>query len=216
MSISRIASTLLLLALGGCKIRQPIGGCLFEEMELSPESMTPWDTVAEHDMEQLVGPYQGTLTWYDGDDVITVPKAGQAVEVEAEVELDLSTIRIREYIKDPERTAACESDELLVNATMTFVRLDDGEIELTVPFTAFREAEPSQYFGEAETMPVSDFTPGLAPMMELDVEAVTTMVWWGPEGSSLLAEFSYGGQTNDSPSTGHGSFKRIAEFTMPE
>src|SRR5690606_15054670 len=101
------ASAVLLLALVGCKIRNPVGGCPYNEVEVPPQFVTPWDTVLEDDVEDLTGPFPGTLTWLDGDDVITVPKAGQAIEVEAEVEVDLATARMHEFIMG-DRVAACE------------------------------------------------------------------------------------------------------------
>jgi len=202
-----------LVAAAGCQIRQPIGGCPYADVELSPQFVTPWDTVLEDDLTQLGGPYPGTLRWLDGDDVITVPKAGQEIEVEAEIEIDLSTARIREYEKTPEQIA-CESNRVFVDATIRFTRLSDGEVEFERPVTVFRDAEGSpQYYGENETMEIDEVVPGLVPLQDLEVEAVSTGLWWGEEGASLLlAEFKYGGQTIDSPTTGHGVFKTFARF----
>lgn len=207
-------SVLLLLALAGCRNRDPFGGCPYDEVEVSPQFVTPWDTILEEDVAALTGPFPGTLAWLDGDDVIMVPKAGQAIEVEAVVELDLSTARMHEYIKAADREAACESDLLLVDARLSFVRLDDDEVELAVPVTVYSDAGPSQYYAEAE-IPVEDFVPGLMPVEDHDVEAIFATIVWGHAGN-LHAEFTYSGQTNDSPSTGHGSFKNIAEFTADE
>jgi hypothetical protein len=102
-----------------------------------------------------------------------------------------------------------------MDATITFVRLDDGETELTVPIEVIRHVDSTHYTGSAETTPVSDFAPGLSPMEELDIEVITTMLWWRPAGTALLAELEYMGQTADSASTGHGRFKDVAEFSMP-
>lgn len=208
------ASILLLLALIGCRIRYPPIGCPYEDQEVSPQFVTPWDTVLEEDMEALTGPFRGTLAWLDGDDVILVPKAGQGVEVEAEVEIDLPTARMRKYIKDPDRKRACESDRLFVDAEISFVRVDDGEIELVVPVTVYREVEPAQYFAEAET-PVDDFAPDLVPMEEHESQGISTSMLWAHTGN-LHADFTYYGQTTDSPTTGHGSFKKVAMFTPEE
>ncbi|MCX4239354.1 hypothetical protein [Paraliomyxa miuraensis] len=207
---------MLLLALVGCKIRNPVGGCPYEEVEVSPQFVTPWDTILEEDMEALTGPFPGTLSWLDGDDVITVPKASQTVEVEANVEIELASARMHEYIKDPERPGPCEPDRLHVDAVVSFVRLDDGGVELVVPVTVFRDDTFGQYYGEAEITPIEDFAPGLVPMEEHDVEAIFAWMRWAYDTGNLHADFEYRGQTNDSPTTGHGSFRAVAEFTPAE
>ena len=117
-----------------------------------------------------------------------------------------------EYIRAPESKAACESDRLFVDAEVSFVRLDDGEIELVVPVTVYRDRVLDQYYGEAEITPIEDFAPDLAPMQEHEVEAIFTRMRWAYDTGYLHAELTYSGQTTDSPSTGHGSFKRVAEF----
>jgi len=214
MKITLARSALItLVATAGCRARNPIGGCPYDDVQVSPQFMTPWDTVLEDDLAQLVGPYPGTLRWLDGNDVITVPKAGQEIEVEAEIEIDLSGSRIREYEKTPEQSF-CEANRVLVDATITFTRLSDGEVEFERPVTIFRDAGgTAQYYGENETMEIDEVVPGLVPLQDLEVEAVSTGLWWGEEGASLLlAEFKYGGQTIDSPTTGHGVFKTFARF----
>lgn len=207
------ASLLLLLAPYGCKYRIPVGGCPYDEVELSPQFVTPWGTALEEDMAALTGPFPGTLAWLDGDDVIMVPKAGEVIDVEAEVEVDLSTARMYEYIMG-DRKAACEADRLFVEAEVSFVRLDDGELELTLPVTVYRDHVLGQYYADAET-PIEDFAPGLVPVEEHESQAIFTDMRWAYDTGDLHAEFTYSGQTTDSPSTGHGSFKRIAEF-VPE
>ncbi len=216
LPVAYAASAVLLLALVGCKIRHPVGGCPYEEVEVSPQFVTPWDTVLEEDLAALTGPFPGTFTWLDGDDVITVPKTGQAIEVEAEVEVDISTARMHEYIKDPERPGPCEPDLLIVDAELSFVRFDDGEVELAVPIEVHRRVGGSQYRGEAELTPIEDFAPGLVPMEEHEVEAIVARMRWAYDTGNLHAELEYRGQTNDSPSTGHGSFKKVAMFTPEE
>jgi hypothetical protein len=210
------ASVVVLFALVGCKIRYPVGGCPYNEVELSPQFVTPWDTILEKDMEALAGPFQGTLVWLDGDDVITVAKAGQILEVEAYVEIDLSTAKMYEYIKAPERKGACEPNRLFVDAELSFVRLDDGEVELTLPIEVYRDPPPSQYYGEADITPIEDFAPGLVPMEDHDAEAIFARMRWAYDTGNLHAEFEYRGQTNDSPTTGHGSFRNVAVFTPEE
>lgn len=210
------ASVLLLLALAGCRNRTPFGGCPYDEVEVSPQLVTPWDTILEEDMAALTGPFPGTLAWLDGEDVIMVPKAGQEIEVEAQVEVDLSTARMYEYIKAPDRKAACESDRLLVDAKVSFVRLDDGEIELVVPVTVYRDRVLGQYYGEAEIAPIEDFAPALIPLEDHEFEAIFASLRWAYDTGNLHAELEYRGQTNDSPSTGHGSFRNIAKFTPDE
>jgi len=216
MKITLVSSALLILvATAGCRIRHPNGGCPYEDLEVSPQFVTPWDTVLEDDLAQLVGPYPGTLIWLDGDDVITVPKAGQQIEVEAEIEIDLSSSRVREYEKTPEQSV-CEPNLVLIDATITFTRLSDGEVEFERPFMIVRDDDAStQYYGEAETVEIDDVVPGLVPLQDLEVEAITTSMVWGEEGTSLLlAEFTYDGQTIDSPTTGHGVFKTFARFVQ--
>lgn len=212
-----VPSALLLLALGGClPIRQPVGGCPYDEVELSPQSRTPWGTVLEQDMETLTGPFLGTFTWLDGDDVITVPKAGQAIAVEAAVEIDLSTARMLEYIMDPGREVGCEDDRFLVDATISFVRVEDGGVELTVPVSLHRRRPDVQYFGSADIMPVAGFAPGLAPITEHEMQGIFVDVRWRGEDRKLSVELRYAGQTNLSETTASGNFKTFATFEVPE
>lgn len=211
-----VLSALLLLTLGGCKVRYPFGGCPYNEVALSPQFMTPWGTVLEQDIKALSGPHLGILTWLDGDDVITVPKAGQAFEVEAVVDIDLSTARMHEYTRDSRREAACEPHRLFVDATVSFVRFDDGEVELSVPVTIYRDTALSYYHGEAEIMPVDDFAPGLEPATDHDVEVILADLYWNGPDSPLHAEFLYAGQTQDSPTTAYGNLIPIAEFVVAE
>lgn len=210
MKLLHAASALVLLALVGCRARVPVGGCPYDEVEVSPQFVTPWDTVLEEDIAALLGPFPGTLAWLDGDDVITVPKAGQMIDVAAQVEIDISTARMHEYIMG-DREAACESDRLFVDAEVSFVRLEDDEVELVVPVTIYRDTDASQYRAEAET-PVHEFAPDLIPMEQHASQAIFTRIRWAYDTGDLHADFTYSGQTTDSPSTGHGSFKRIAEF----
>lgn len=210
MKLLHATSALVLLALVGCKVRVPVGGCPYDEVEVSPQFVTPWDTVLEEDMAALPGPFPGTFAWLDGDDVITVPKSGQVIEVEAEVEIDISTARMHEYIMG-DREAACEADRLFVDAELSFLRLDNGEMELVVPITIYRDRGLGLYFAEAET-PVEDFAPDLVPTEQHDSQAIFTRARWAYDTGDLHADFTYSGQTTDSPSTGHGSFKRVAEF----
>jgi hypothetical protein len=203
----------LALVVGGCRYREPWGGCPYEDIAVSPQFMTPWGTVLEQDTVQLMGPHRGTFAWRDGGEVITVPKAGQELDVDATVEIDLTTATMRVY-QSTEQTPVCESDYLSVEAMVSFVRLDNGEVELTTPVTVTRDAESPQYLGESEVLPASEFAPGLVPLQHFDSEGVTTWMLWGAEGW-LLAEYRYGGQSSDSSTTGHGASKMIVEFATP-
>jgi hypothetical protein len=215
MPISMTRSTRCLLALipfvvGGCP-REPWGGCPYEEMEVSSDFMTPWDTIWGQDMAQLVGPYRGTLIWGDGEDVITVPKAGQELEVEATIQFDptTATMRVHESTKDH---PYCEVDHLSVEATVTFVRLDDGEVELIAPFTVVRDTDAStQYYGDADITPISEFLPDLVPLQEFEREEITASVWWNPEATLFRTEYKYLGQSFTA-STGSGVSKTIVKF----
>lgn len=213
MKRQRILSALLACSLGGCPDRTPKNGCPWEEMEVPPDVATPWGTVLEEDLPQLAGPFLGTLTWFDGGDVITVPKAGEVIEVEATLEFDLTTTR--RYTRPPGPHYSCAPERLLVDATLSFVRVDDGEVELSVPVTVYRDDWILAFRGEAMIMPVTDVAEGLAPSYDHDVEGVSVNLnWRGPDGD-LTAEFIYSGQTKDSATTGHGNFKTIAEFGVP-
>ncbi len=210
----RCSLALLPLVVGGCQ-RGPNGGCPFEDLEASVDFITPWDTVLGQDIAQLAGPYHGTLTWGDGEDVITVPGAGQELEVEATIELDPTTARMRVYESTRDHPY-CEVDYLFVEATVTFVRLDDGEVELIAPFTVVRDTDAStQYYGDADIMPISDFLPGLVPLQELEREGISASIRWNPEATLFRAEYRYYGQSF-TPSTGSGVSKTIVRFDMPE
>jgi len=211
-----VLSCLLLLTLAGCPIRVPSGGCPYNDVALAPQSLTPWGTVLEQDLESLSGPHLGTFTWLDGDDVLTVPKAGQTFAVEAIIDIDLATARMHEYTHNPRPGVACEPNRLFVDATVSFVRLDDGEVELSVPFTIYRDTPPSFYRGEAEIMPVRDFAPGLEPATDHDVEAIFAALSWEGPDTPFHAEFVYAGQTNDSPTTGFINRRPIAEFIVSD
>jgi len=221
MQISMTRSTrcllvLLPLVVGGCLRREPWGGCPFEDLEASTDFITPWDTMWGQDMARLAGPYHGTLTWGDGEDVITVPKAGQELEVEATIEIDPTTARMRVYESTREHPY-CETDYLFADAAITFVRLDDGEVELIAPFTVDRNTDAStQYHGKADITPISDFLPGLVPLQTFDREWIDASIWWNPEATRFRAEYSYLSQSTDSPSTGSGVSKDVVRFDMPE
>lgn len=201
-----------LLLLISCKIRHPFGGCPYDEVNISPEFLTPWGTVLVEEIEEIKGPYWGTLRWLDGEDVISVPKAGQAIEVEAELAIDLATARIHKYIQEPDRTAACEQDRVFIDAMLSFVRLDDGEVELAVPVTLYRDDSLGRFYGEMVFMPLDDFAPGLEPRVDHDEEAIVADLRWRLRDGALGAEFTFTGHTRDSPTTGHGEFKPVAEF----
>jgi hypothetical protein len=228
MQISMARSTRCLLALlvllplvvGGCPRREPWGGCPFEDLEASMDFVTPWDTVLGQDMAQLAGPYYGTLTWGDGEDVITVPKAGQELEVEANVEIDPTTARMRIYESTKEHPY-CETDYLTMEATVTFVRLDDGEVELVAPFTIYRDIVASyQYHGEADITPISELFPDLVPLQEFQREKISALIWWNPEATLFRVEYDYLGQSvttsSDTTSIGSGVSKSIVRFDMPQ
>jgi hypothetical protein len=211
----RFLLVLLPFVVGGCR-REPWGGCPYEDLEASADFITPWDTVFGEDMAQLAGPYHGTLSWGDGEDVITVPKAGQELEVEATIEIDPTTARMRVYESTREQPY-CETDYLFAEAAITFVRLDDGEVELIAPFTVDRNTDAStQYGGDANITPVSDFIPDLIPLQNFDREWISAQIWWNPEATRFRAEYSYLSQSTDSPSTGSGVSKDVVRFDMPE
>jgi hypothetical protein len=202
---------LLPFVVGGCP-REPWGGCPYEELEVASGFMTPWDTLWGQDMAQLVGPYRGTLIWGDGEDVITVPKAGQELEVEATIQFDptTATMRVHESTKDHPYS---EVDYLSVEATVTFVRLDDGKVELIAPFTVDRNTDASTHYGgEADIMPVSDFVPDLVPLQEFEREWISAWIWWNPEATRFRADYSYLSQSTDTASTGSGLRKDIVKF----
>lgn len=225
MQISMTRSTrcllaLLPLAVGGCLRREPWGGCPFEDLEASVDFITPWDTLWGQDMAQLAGPYHGTLTWGDGEDVITVPKAGQELEVEATIEIDPTTARMRVY-ESTREYPYCDVDYLFAEATVTFVRLDDGEVELIAPFTVDRDTDAStQYGGEADITPVSELFPDVIPLQEFQKEEISASIWWNPEATLFRAEYRYLGQSvttsSDTTSIGSGVSKSIVRFDMPE
>jgi hypothetical protein len=212
----RFLLVLLPFVVGGCR-REPWGGCPYEDLEASTDFITPWDTVFGEDMAQLAGPYYGTLTWEDGGDVITVPKAGQELEVEATIELDPTTARMRVYESTREQPY-CETDYLFVEARVTFVRLDDGEVELVTPFTVVRETGAStQYYGDADFTPISEFLPDLVPLQEFQREKISASMWWNPEASIFRTEYDYSGESRTSgdshtPSTGTGVSSSIVKF----
>jgi hypothetical protein len=211
---TRCLLVLLPLVVGGCQ-RGPIGGCPFEDLEAPTDFITPWDTVLGQDMAKLAGPYHGTLTWGDGEDVITVPKAGRELEVEATIEFDpTATMRVYESTREQ---PYCETDYLFAEATITFVRLDDGEMELIAPFTLYRDTDASpQYDGIADITPISEFLPDLIPLQNFDREWISAQIWWNPEATRFRAEYSYLSQSTDSPSTGSGVSKDVVKFDMAE
>ena len=198
--------------IGGCRSREPIGGCPYEDIELSPDSVTPWETTIEQDMAQLMGPFLGTFRWHDGEEVITVPKAGQEIEAEAVVEFDPVTARMRRY-ESTEQTPVCETDYLFMEATVSFVRLDDGGVELVTPITLRRRNGRVPYIGEAEITPIEAFDPELAPHMDFQIEEIWVRMEWSENGM-FSAEYDYFGASDDTASAGHGVSKLVAEFVM--
>jgi len=216
MTLSTLDRTVVLavsLVLGGCQIREPWGGCPYEEVEVSSDFVTPWGSTLEHDFTELRGPHLGTLSWRDGEDVITVPRAGDEVPVEAIVEVDSTSARMRVY-ESTEDTPSCESDTLSVEATVSFMRQEDGEIELSTPVTFMREDEWSRYIGEAEIVPVTALAPGLVPQQEFQNERITVRMEWR-EGAWFSATYDYSGERSGTPGTGAGVSQLVAEFTTP-
>ena len=154
-----VLSALVMLTLGGCKIRHPFGGCPYNEVELLPQFMTPWGTVLEQDITALAGPYLGTLTWLDGDDVITVAKAGQAFEVEAMIDIDLSTARMHEYTREPRQEGPCEPNRLYVDATAILAELywkgSDRRLHAEFLYAGQSQDSPTTAYGNRK--PVAEF-----------------------------------------------------------
>lgn len=196
----------------GCKTREPWGGCAFDEVEIASDFMTPWGTMLEDDLVQLMGPHEGTLAWRDGEDVVVVPRAGEDVPVEAVVDVDRGSARMRVYQGGGDMRV-CESDVLLVEGVVSFMRIDDGEVELATPVTFTREEDWSRYIAEVDAIPVAEFVPGLEPLQEFPTEHVTARIEWG-ESVGFSAEYDYFGQRSDSPGTGAGVSQLIAEFVM--
>lgn len=202
-------SVAVLLACTGCSsARNPVGGCPHEDVSLSEQDATPWGSAVGDDLEQLEGPYRGQLEWLDGDDVIEVPKAGESIEVEVTFALDPSSVVLREFIKEGDRVAACEPDEVLVDAEVAFVRADDGAVELEFPLEIRRTIESQQYFGEATISPPSSLTPGLEPYSEFETQAVVARFWWDPDGARVQATLRYSGQSSSGQS-GQGAFRDV-------
>ncbi|MCX4247413.1 hypothetical protein [Paraliomyxa miuraensis] len=201
---------------GGCH-RDPGGPCAYEDVEISPQSFLPWGTTLEQDMAWLAEPRRGVLAWWDGEDVVMVPRAGQELPVDAIAEIDPTTARIREFER-LRGSRVCESDTLLVEARVSFVRLDDGEVELSTPVTISREGDDSRYYGESIDLAIMDLDPGLVPLMSFQTEEIWTSMVWSEDGM-FSAEYDYYGSSTDSTdstSTGHGTSKLVAEFSMPQ
>jgi hypothetical protein len=196
-----LLSMLLLTVLGGCLYREPFGGCPYEDVVISPDFATPWGTTLEQDTAQLVGSYRGTI-----------PKAGEEFSVEAIVEIDPTTARMRVY-QSTEDTPFCESDYLWMEATISFVRQVDREVELRTTVTIKHRTGSSVYRSDHQSMPVSEIDPDLVPLQNFDSQGISTsMRWW--EGD-FSAEYLYSGESSDSPGTGYGVSKVVAEFSMP-
>lgn len=206
------SSLVILVISAGCiRARNPVGGCPYQEVSLSEQDSTPWGSAVRDDLEQLEGPYPGTLEWLDGDDAIEVPKAGEAIDVEVAFAFESSSVVLREYIHEGGRVAACEPDEVLIGAEVSFVRSTDGEIELRFPLEVRRTTDSPQYFGEAFVSPPASLSAGLEPVTDFDSQAVIGRLWWDPDGADLQAILTYAGQT-ESGQSGQGAIRDIATF----
>jgi hypothetical protein len=209
-----LLSMLLPTVLGGCRYREPWGGCPHEDVVISPDFITPWGTTLEQDTAQLVGSYRGTFAWGEGENIITIPKAGEEFSADAIVEIDPTTARMRVY-HSTEDTPVCESNYLWMEATVSFVRLEDEEVELRTTATIKHTTGSSVYISNREqSMPASELNAGLVPLQDFDTQGISTWMWWGWE-DDFAAEYRYRGESSNSPGTGYGVSKVVAEFSMP-
>jgi len=201
------------IVLGGCPQREPIGGCASDDITIDPDDATAWGTVLADDLERLGTPHRGTLTWHDGEDVLMVPKAGQALPVDAIAEIDPATARVQTH-HSTEQTPVCEPDALLVDATVTFVRVDDGGVELSTPITLVQREGSSRYSGTAQLEPLDALDPGLVPLEPPEVDTISVQMTWGTD-DTFTAEYDATGSSSDSPSTGQGVSQLVVDFSMP-
>ncbi|MBZ5712917.1 hypothetical protein [Nannocystis pusilla] len=133
------------------------------------------------------------------------------------LDFDLSTTRRYKYTRPPKfKWDYCGPDRILIDAMLSFVRVEDGEVELEVPVTVYRDDTTDEFRGEAMITSVDDFVEGLHAKHEHDTEALSIHLDWRDPDGDLFVDFFYGGQTTDSPTTGHGNFEMIAEFSVPE
>jgi hypothetical protein len=83
-----------------------------------------------------------------------------------------------------------------------------------IPVKVGRTVDELNYQATWQISPVSDFSMGLHPKIELDDEFVRGFASWSIDGEELYAVFQYAGQTLQGE-TGFGVIGQIAEFQTP-
>ncbi|NVB36587.1 hypothetical protein G6O69_02000 [Pseudenhygromyxa sp. WMMC2535] len=211
------ASIFIVLLSSGCgfnRTQEGLEPCRYEATPLSAEDLAPWETVLADDFAELVGPYEGTWTWAENDESVTLADAGQVLAARATLSVDLDSVRSVEQVGD---RWGCKPMWIEVDGTLSFVEASDSEpLILSIPVTLTRSEDSAQYIALPEIDPIEEHTDKIIPHPEpeLDVEGLAGRAIWGQEGEGFYAEFRYGGQVE---LTDHSSWildVEVAEFVQ--
>ncbi|NJK31826.1 MAG: hypothetical protein HC927_05060 [Deltaproteobacteria bacterium] len=206
-----LTTTLALIWRGnGCSDPPPCG---YEDTLLAPDAETPWGTRVEDDMNQLLGPYEGTWRWEESNWAVAIESGGTEFPARATLTVDASTYRITEPTGPFDHGVVCAPTAISADGVLTITDLQE-QVIVAVDVVATRDIDNPQYLSYTIIQPVSAFSAGVQPLMQYDVEGLKSYVYWGVDGESIRGEFVYGAQREITSESGEGVFALVATFTQ--
>ncbi len=213
LRISGLAMCMALLWRGeGCGCHE-YGPCEYEEIPVTADTLTPWDTRVGDDMAQLLGPYEGTWQWSEDHSALDFDRGGLAIPATATLVLDPTTYRFIEPILTGH--TVCGGETVAADGRMTFTD-EQGEVIVAFDLTVGQEIGYPAYLADFMIQPVEAFSTEVHTLRDYDVDGILINVYWSVGGSELQVEVIYGGQTELTPESGIGTHAAVATFTMPE
>jgi hypothetical protein len=188
------------------------GPCAYQEQALSADSPTPWGTIVGTDFAALLGPRDGVWTWSSSTINFDIDDEGTTFPAQANLVVDPMTYTLTQHVGGG-RGVACRSDEISAEGRLSFVD-EAGATFVDIPVEVVRTPDEPNYLATWLISPVSDFSVGLHPKIELAEEFVRGFASWSVDGGELYAVFGYAGQTLQME-TGHGVISTVAEFQTP-
>ena len=202
--------------------------CIEHERALDDDDLL-WGEPVGEEVATLLGPYEGTWTWEDGDGVVEVPDAGTSFPATASIEIDPTSYRFVEveFIEGnrielfPDRLIPCGGIELGFHADGVLTVVDQhGTTVVTAPLAIRRDRERWSYWAEPSFEPISSFSEGLRPLHEFDNQSVDAEISWRTDDGPFYIDVDFTGQQTlpDTPgghSAGAIAWGDVATFEVP-
>jgi hypothetical protein len=212
--IAMATSMALFLRETGCGCsEQEYGPCEYEEVPVTADAVTPWDTRVGDDLAQLLGPYEGIWRWEEDHAALDFDRGGAEIPATATLVLDPDTYRFVNPIYTGH--TVCSPESVAADGTMTFTD-EQGEVITSFDLTVMREIGLPVYLSDLTIQPVEAFSHEVHTLREYDVEGIHITVYWNEDGSELRVGIEYGAQSELTPASGTGTYAEVAEFTMQE